>query len=480
MHVILDGQGPLHAQLTRALKQAMLAGRVAQGAQLPPTRLLAKELGLSRTTILTSYEQLRAEGYINGKVGSGSYVSPPLLVATTVQQGALTCHAQSDFSTRARLIHNHDALQRMRLDAVRFNFQYGLPLANQALSSAWARELAHAAMYTSPFYPATQGSPALRAAISDCLARRRGIRAEPDDILVVSGAQQAMALTASILIDPGDPVVVEEPQYFATREQLQIYGARITGVGVDAQGIRCDAMPPRPQKLICVTPSHQFPTGAVMSQSRRVDLLHYARQHQSWIFEDDYDGEFRYGSKPLPALQSLDQDGRVIYAGTFSKTMFPGLRMGYVVMPKALRNDFIAAKWVHDFGSPAIEQAALANFMAKGSFERHLRRMSIALHQRRQVLLSALRAIGGDRLTVMDSSAGMHLVVWLRDKNAAQGNAMIEHALSLGLGLHSVLPHYIDPPDRAGLLMGYGGLTTAEIRDGMEVFAVCLKRAYAS
>lgn len=479
MHLLLDGCGPLHAQLTRALKTAMVAGRVTQGSRLPPTRLLARELGVSRNTVMTAYEQLRAEGFVDGRTGSGSYAALPLLAVAANDPQPLTSQPQSNFSRRGRVVHDHARTLGRREDGVRYAFQYGLPLVNPALATAWARELAHAAAYTSPNYPFTQGLPALREAICDYLARRRGVKATPDDVLVVNGTQQAMALTARVLLNEGDQVVIEEPQYFAIRESLQIHGARLTGVPVDADGLRCDALPSRSPQLIYVTPSHQFPSGAVLSLSRRLELLQYARRNQSWIFEDDYDGEFRYGSKPLAALRSLDHDGRVIYVGTFSKTLFPALRLGYVVMPAALRQDFITAKWTQDFGTAPIEQAALANLMAKDGFERHLRRSSKILRERRAALLDGLRAISAGRLEIADSRAGMHLVAWLRDKNAADGEAMIAHGHRLGLGLHSIRPHYLEPPDRAGLLMGYGGMSVTEIQEALVLFSRCLDAAYA-
>ena len=216
-------------------------------------------------------------------------------------------------------------------------------------------------------------------------------------------------------------------------------------VPVDAQGLRCDLLPAQAPRLVCVTPSHQFPTGAVLSLSRRMALLDYAQRHGSWIFEDDYDGEFRYDSKPLAALRSLDGHGRVIYVGTFSKAMFPSLRMGYLLMPPSLRRDFVSAKWLEDFGSPAIEQSALAHFIADGGFERHLRRAAKTLKERRTALLSGLRACSRGRLEIADSNAGMHLVVWLRGRTRADGEALIAHAHERGLGLYAITPYYLDP-----------------------------------
>ena len=474
MHLQLDGRGPLHAQLTRALKTAVFAGRVHQGSRLPATRQLARELGVSRNTVLAAYEQLRAEGFVDGRVGSGSYVTPPLQALRTVHAVNATLAPQSEFARRGRMYHDHLSIPGRRIEGVRYSFQYGVPLTNPALTSSWARELAHAAAYTAPNYPMTQGLPALREAVCDYLARRRGVQAQPEDVIIVDGTQQAVALAARVLLDIDDTAVIEEPHYSSIREALLIHGAKLHTVGVDEEGLQCEALPEQGAKLVCVTPSHQFPTGVVMSLARRLELLEYAHRHGSWILEDDYDGEFRYDAQPLAALRSLDEYGRVIYVGTFSKVMFPSLRLGYMVVPAGLRGDFVNAKWQDDFGSPGIEQAALARFMADGGFERHLRRTWKTLKERRSALLEGLRRCSAGRLQINDSHAGMHLVVWLKDRTRAEGEAFIARARSLGLGLYPITPYYLDPPDRAGLLLGYCGLSVAEIAEAVERFANCL------
>lgn len=478
MNLSMDGAGPLYAQLTRALKAAIMAGGYANGNQLPPTRVLAQELGVSRNTVLAAYERLQAEGFIDGKTGSGSYVASPLHATTADDPQPFTTKPQSRYSQRARQCENPMTLAGRTAPGTRYAFQYGLPLINPILTGAWGRELARAAAYTSLNYPVTQGVPALREAVCSYLVRRRGVKATPADILIVHGTQQAISLSARVILDEGDPVAIEEPQYFAVRRALEIHGARLMGVAVDAEGLRTDLLPQQSPKMICVTPSHQFPTGALMSVTRRLELLRYAREHDSWIFEDDYDGEFRYDGMPLAALRSLDQDGRVIYVGSFSKTMFPSLRLGYLVMPVALRREFITAKWAQDFGTSAIEQAALANLMANDGFERHLRRVTPILKSRRKTLLDGLRNHSRGRLEISDSRAGMHVVVWLKNKTAAEGRAFVADAQRMGLGLHSIAPHYIDPPDRAGLLMGYGGMSAQEIEKALLIFARCLDEAY--
>lgn len=474
MHLQLDGQGTLHAQLTRALKDAMLGGRIARGSRLPATRALARELAMSRNTVLAAYEQLHAEGYLYGRVGSGSYVSSSLPEAHAPAGTASASPPQSAFSARCRRHFRKGPMPGYHMPGLRYLFQYGVPLVNPALTSAWARELARAAAYTSPGYPQARGLPALREAVADYLARRRGVLARPENILILAGTQQAMALTARVLVDPGERVLMEDPHYTALRDVLAMHGADVRGAPVDAAGLCVSRLPPEPPKLICVTPSHQFPTGAVMSLERRLQLLEYAQRHGSWIFEDDYDGEFRYDVQPLAALRSLDHGGRVVYVGTFSKSMFPSLRLGYLVMPEALAGDFVAAKWQDDFGTSSVEQAAMARFIADGGFERHLRRAWKELRHRRTALTAGLAAQARGRIEVADSHAGMHVVAWLRHGDEAACRALVDCAAARSLGLYSIAPYYLGEPDRAGLLFGYCGLSVTEIEEAVTLFGQCL------
>ncbi len=478
LHLPLDGQGPLHAQLTRALRTAMLEGRLVEGERLPATRLLARELGLSRNTVLEAYEQLQAEGCVQARVGAGSFVAPGVLAASApvaaVPAAIEAVPAPSAFAARARRFHDHASIPGRTMPGMRHAFQYGVPMANATLTSDWARALSRAANHAAPSYPPVQGLPALREAICGYLSRRRGVQVAPADVLVVNGTQQAIALTARVLLDPGATALVEEPQYFAIREVLQIHGAELRTAPVDGSGLVVDAIDLPAPRLMCVTPSHQFPTGALMSLERRRQLLDLAARQGSWIFEDDYDGEFRYDARPLAALRSLDRDDRVIYVGSFSKLMFPALRLGYLVMPRALARDFINAKWADDFGSPAIEQLALAGFIADGGFERHLRRTAKALRARRDALLEALRRRLGARLAIEDSRAGMHLVAWLRDADHAGCEALVARAAGHGLALYPITPFYLRRPPRPGLLMGFAGMPLKDIGPAVSLLARCM------
>lgn len=471
MYLELDGKGPQYAQLTRAMKGAILNGRLSAGSRLPPTRQLARDLALSRITVLAAYEQLRAEGFIEGRVGSGSYVAR-LETKSPPRDAPANIEAPSRFAQRARATLDRTIAVQHR--GLRYNLQFGNPQVNPLLNDVWARELSRAASYTSLDVVRSQGHEPLRVQVADYLGRRRGLNVSADDVLIVSGSQQAFSLTARVLLDEGAGVALEEPTYFGARQIFGAYGARLLPVRVDDEGLVCDELPAQAPALVCVTPSHQFPGGAVMSLQRRLDLLHYAVSKRCWVLEDDYDGEFRYDSQPLAAMRSLDQHDRVIYVGTFSKVMFGGLRLAYMVLPRALREDFINAKYMDDFSCPAIEQAALAHFMENGGFERHLRRCTKELRARRDALLTGLRKHAGERVDIVDSPAGIHTVVWLRGYNQALANELIDYAHERGLGLYPIAPHYFSPPARAGLLLGYCGLPVNALEEAMALFGECL------
>lgn len=476
MYLELDGQGARYAQLIRSLKASILDGRVSTGSRLPASRTLARELDVSRNTVLAAYEQLQAEGFLLGRVGSGSFVAdvgnaaPPRRVANTL------IAPLSAFGRRA--LANTDGRQipgRQHQD-LRYNLQYGLPLANPMLGSVWRRELNRASEHVDFDYPDAHGLLAFREQICDYLSRRRGVHAQPEDVLVVSGTQQAFSLAARVLLDAGDTVVLEDPHYRGARQAFAAHGAHARGCRVDGDGLVPAALPAS-AKLAVVTPSHQFPTGALLPLGRRVELLEWAATRRAWLIEDDYDGEFRYGGRPLAALKSLDRDDRVIYIGSFSKALFPSLRLGYMVLPPALRDAFVAAKWLEDRGCNSLEQAALAHFMQDGGFERHLRRAAVALRARRTAMLAGLARHAAGVVEVVDSNAGMHLTAWLTRANHGDCERLVAHARTRGLGLYTVAPYCLKPPPRPGLVFGYAGLPPADIDAAMKLFGRCLGEA---
>ncbi|SFN25286.1 MocR-like pyridoxine biosynthesis transcription factor PdxR [Dokdonella immobilis] len=479
MHLQLDGTGSIVSQLVRALRATIASGSLPPGSALPPTRQLAAEYGFSRSTIVAAYEQMQAEGLLTAHVGAGTRVAEHKASgAQNMRQGTpgsrRFCAPPSTYAARLRSCCDYRAVPGRRPPDVRVAFLYGEPMAHPLLASAWHRELVRASAYCRTGYPSAPGLHELRTQVCTYLDRYRGIHAQPDDVVIVGGTQQALALTARVLLDVGDRAIIEDPHYYATRTVLETHGARVDALPVDSDGLQCDRLPERGARLICLTPAHQFPTGAVLSQPRRHQILQYAERHDGWIFEDDYDSEFRVRNRSVAALRSLDHGDRVVYAGTFSKTLFPALRLGYLIAPAPLREDFIAAKFLDDMGSPALEQLALANFMANGGFERHLRRNGKLLRQRRVRLLDGLQRLSRGRLDIVQSSSGMHVVVWLNVGDSATGRRLIELAHERGLGLFPIDVCYQSPPRRAGLLMGYGALSNTEISEGLAILEVCL------
>lgn len=476
MYVELDGRGARYAQLIRALKAAILEGRLAPGSRIPASRTLANELELSRNTVLAAYEQLQAEGFLLGRVGSGSFVADVGNRATPIRRsdGDALAAPISGFARRALAASDGARIPGRQHADLRYNLQYGLPLTNPALANAWRREISRAVERAEFDYPDAQGLPALREQICDYLARRRGVNAAPEDVLVISGTQQAFALAARVLLDEGDTIVLEDPHYRGARQIFSAHGSRVRGVRVDDEGLVPSALPTR-ARLAVVTPSHQFPTGALLPLARRIELLEWAAARKTWLIEDDYDGEFRFGGRPIAALKSLDHDNRVIYIGSYSKTLFPALRLGYMVLPRALREAFCAAKWLEDRGSNTLEQAALAHFMASGGFERHLRRASQTLRARRAAMLAGLKLHAGNAIEVVDSNAGMHLTAWLKTGNHADCERLAAHARQRGLGLYTVAPYTLQAAARPGLLFGYAAMPPADIEAGLRLFGLCLK-----
>ena len=478
----LDGDGPLYRQAYRGLRAAILDGTLAPGERLPSSRTLARDARLARNTVLQAYEQLVAEGYAVSRRGAGTFVASelPEALARPVRarrgDGRATPAPAplSDWGRRAlRHLPRRVAWDRPH-PAPRYDFRYGDPAYDDLPYATWCRLLARRARRASErqlSYGPPGGAPELREALAAYLARSRGVVCDPEDVIVTCGAQQAIDLTARVLIGPGDPVAVEEPGYLGIRNALEIAGARLVHVSVDDEGLPPEKLEGRDAKLVCVTPSHQYPLGGVMPLARRVALLERARETGAFILEDDYDGEFRYDGRPLESLQALDRDGRVLYAGTASKAMFPALRIGYLVTPPALRDALLAAKAFADTGTATLEQRVLADFIAEGYFERHLRRARVRHAARRAALLEALDRHFGDAAEVVGANAGLHLVAWLRDVAPGELRRLRERAARRDVGVHPITPFYARPPRRAGIILGYAALDEAAIAEGVRRLA---------
>jgi GntR family transcriptional regulator/MocR family aminotransferase len=471
MLIKFDQQGSLFEQLARALKREILEGRLKANSYMPATRKLADALGVSRNTVLGAYELLRSEQLVSAQPGSRTRVMNNT-VAPLVRASRFSIKAQSRFSARTRRL---SFLPRPRLKTTpQYDLWYGDALTRPPLLASWRRKLVAASVWVESRYPSAIGLPSLRSAIANYLLRRRGVSCEPDDILIVSGTQQAVCVVARTLLDEGQSAVIEEPHYRLARLTLLSRGARVTCVRVDSEGLVTTELPSQPPRLILVTPSHQFPSGAVLSLTRRLELLKYAAANDCWILEDDYDGEFQYGDRPLPALRSLDVGERVIYCGSFSKTLFPGLRLGFIVCPAGLRDDLHMAKILEDLGCSSVDQAALAAFLESRQYERHLRKSLGELRNRRQALLDGLSRNLGGQIDVAASSSGMHLVVWFKRLSYRALDRLVEHAREQGLGIYPIHPFYQTRPPRPGLILGFAALSPAQLHTATVVLAGCL------
>jgi len=323
---------------------------------------------------------------------------------------------------------------------------------------------------------APEGLPALREEIAQYVGRARAIECTPEQIIVVNGSQQALDLAARVLVDQGDVVLMEEPHYRGARTVMRAAGAKIETIAVDAHGLRTEELAGgrTVTRLVIVTPSHQFPTGAVMPLARRLELLAWARRSSACIFEDDYDSEYRYSGRPIEALAALDDSGSVLYAATFSKVMFPSLRLGYLIAPERLIEPLRSTKALMDTGGPSLAQAALVDFIRDGHFERHLNRTCTRNASRRAAMLEAIDRHLSDRAQVSGINAGLHLVLWLRELPASRARELRIRAAVAGVGVYSVAPFYLDPPKHVGLLLGYASMPEKQIAEGIRRFAAVI------
>ena len=476
--------GPLHRRVYLALKAKIRAGGLGPATRVPSTRALARDLGVSRNTVMLAYEQLAAEGYLVSRHRGATSVAgvapprpapPPARPPRGASRADLRIRAAPDRAARPRAL----AARPGPRAALRYDFRYGRPAVDEFPREIWRRLLAaHARRASSDAlgYGSPAGHGPLRVALSEYLGRARGVVSDPDRIVVVNGTQQALDLIARVLLDPGDGAVVEEPHYPGATIPFEAVGARLLRVPVDGAGLDPARLPPAAEhpRLAYVTPCHQFPSGVIMPVERRLALLQWASRVGAWVVEDDYVSEFRYEGRPLEALQSLDRDERAIYLGSFSKTLFPALRVGYLVLPRALVRPFLAAKWAADRFSAPLYQEALAELITSGQFERYLRRAGARNAGRRRALITALREPFGGRVEVAGENTGVHLVVWLNDVRSRDLDALIARAARAGVGIYPVAPYYAAPPRRAGLLFGYAALTEGEIRAGVRRLAELL------
>ncbi|MCP3724405.1 PLP-dependent aminotransferase family protein [Paraburkholderia sp. CNPSo 3272] len=514
---------PVYRQLHKLLQQAILSRELPAGARVPSSRLLAAELGIARNTVTQVYEQLVLEGYVTSATGRGTFVadtSPDEIVGATEigsmqtrknsrasgaglhlsgvatnspsaqRAEALAAGAPAAAATSGLEAAAHAQRPTGRALSARGTrlitgagvskrqggaFMPGVPDVSRFPARVWTR--LHNKYWRSLrpdllTYAPGGGLALLRHVLADYLRTSRSVRCSPEQIIITTGIHQSIDLAVRLLSDPGDTIWTEDPCYWGVRSVLHVSGLNTRPIAVDSEGLNPSAgdFGAPPPRLMLVTPSHQYPLGMVMSLARRRMLLEYARQHQCWIIEDDYDSEFRYGSRPLASLQGLDTAGQVIYVGSFGKTLFPGLRVGYLVAPEALAESFATASAELYREGQLLQQAVLAEFIAEGHFTSHIRKMRALYGQRRQVLLDAVSRRYGDALPAMGGDAGLHVVMQLPE--GSDDRAVAEAALARNIVVRP-LSGYYSSRERAnpGLLIGYACVPDEEIAPAFDTLA---------
>jgi GntR family transcriptional regulator/MocR family aminotransferase len=479
-----SARGELQRQIYTGIRRAILDGVVRPGTRLPSSRGLAADLGVSRTTSLLALEQLAAEGYLTARPGSGTFVAQELpddrpRPGRTRPPGP---PRHPPLSRRGAALVGSPPPGR-RLPGPPRAFRIGIPALDVFPVRLWSQLWARRARGTMPSeldYGEPAGLRALRQAIADHVRAARGTECDPEQVFVVAGAQRALELLCQLLLDPGDEAWLEEPGYPGARSALVASGARIRPIPVDADGLDPVAgarSAPR-ARLVYVTPSHQFPLGVPMSLARRLALVEWARAAGAWVIEDDYDSEFRYGARPIPCLHGLDVDGRVIYVGSFSKTLFPALRIGFVIVPADLPERLQAARPPGDVVPPTLGQTVLADFIERGHFERHLRRMRLAYRERLEALVDEARRLCTGALRLRPPRTGLHVV---GDLEGVDDVRVFEAAAARGIEVMPLSAYYFGGGHRAnGLVLGCGAVGPRAIRAGMEQLAAAIEESRRS
>lgn len=506
VHVDQSSGIALHRQIYDAFRSAILSGRLRAGEKLPSTRALSKTLGIARATVTMSFDSLLSEGYIQASVGSGTFVSrllPEEMMRPADEVVDSTALAQKTPKVKARSrgrkrrevpIQGADSApvegtQGYRLSwyatALRsrqwldfspeepeIQLSFGRPAISEFPMRVWNQLLLHHArkrnlgLLDSPANAA--GFLPLREQLCAYLSRSRAVVCQPEQVIIVNGSQQGIDLVARVLIDRDDYVCIEEPGYIGAQKAFEAQGANIIPIEVDKQGIVVESLREREREqagfspqLIYVTPSHQSPTGVVLSVPRRLELISWARKVGSYIVEDDYDSEYRYKGRPIPALAGLDHAGTVIYIGTLSKVLFPALRLGYLVVPLDLSEVFTRAKWLADRHSPLLEQQVLCDFIRQGHMERHVRRMRNLYEGKRKLVIEALKRHFSGGATVIGDAAGINVVVQFASD--LEDEVIVEHARANGMGISSTAHCYLGKAPRGEFQINYAHLNEAEI-----------------
>jgi len=462
LHVSLVGRNDLAGEIYRQLRGSILDGRLRAGERLPPSRELALGLCVSRTTVSVAYDRLVSEGFVTSRVGAGTFVNRQ----SDLRRGGMK---RRPGVLRPRSFWEEVILPTALWRPAEFDFRPGIPDARLFAYETWrrlmARELRASAVGHGE-YADPAGHRGLREAIARHIGVARGIVASGDDVVITNGTQQAVDIVARVLLAPGDRVAVEDPGYGLPRRLFATLGARVAGVPVDTEGLIVDAIP-RDTRLVYVTPSHQYPLGMSMSLARRMALLAWAERNDAAIIEDDYDSEFRFMGRPIEPLQTLDRAGRVIYVGSFSKTMLATLRIGFVLAPASVGHAIQAAKFLMDWHTTLPTQAALARFIDEGWFARHVRQMRRVYRARHERVVRSLTTLFANDLEVVASSVGLHVCAIARAATVDQIAAVVGRASRAGVECHPLSMFAAGGPPRSGLVIGYGAIATEDIDEGL-------------
>lgn len=472
------GDSPAYHRLYKLICRSILEGYLAAGTRLPSSRDLAAELGIARNTVLQVYDQLSEEGYVRAGVGRGTYVQD--ISQDLLEPADRGGEEHTDPAQRAGGLHGLSRRGRAVVSRLGFSnrqagaFMPGIPDVREFPLKTWSR-IQNRLWRSEPWdlmrYAPAGGYGPARQAISDYLGSVRAVRSTAQQVIMTTGIHQAIDVAARLLCDPGDTVWIEEPAYWGVRNLLTASGLRLVPIRVDDEGIwPGEAERSRPPRLIVVAPSHQYPLGMVMSLARRRMLLDYARQMSCWVLEDDYDSEFRYGTRPLSSLQGMDEAGRVLYAGSFSKTLCPGLRVGFLVAPESVAGIFADAVAELYREGNMMNQAVLAEFIREGHLGQHIRRVRRRYAERRTCLIEEIRRHFGQTLDVVGGDAGLHLILGLPD--GVDDTLVVHDALQQGVVTRPLSTYYLERAHaRPGLLLGYAGVTPEEIRPAFDTLA---------
>lgn len=489
--VTLDSQSDiaLHKQLYDEIRRCILSGRFIPGQKVPSTRALSESLGISRATVTMSYEYLLSEGYLQASTGSGTYVCRQLPDDLLRAKASL---AKEKPSTRSTVKTNYKKLSKYGTHLrdqpwlsyggpePEIQFSFGRPAIEEFPMRQWMTLFtAHTkkSKLSDLDCPSrAQGYAPLREALTKYLLRARAVRCEQDQIIIVNGSQQAIDLVARVIIDRGDAIAIENPGYIGARKAFEVQGAQLSPIPVDSSGMLVSRLQEIGShlKLVYVTPSHQFPTGVVLSLPRRLELLAWAERTGTYVVEDDYDSEYRYAGRPVPALAGLEHHETVLYIGTFSKVLYPALRLGYLVVPRPLIEVFSRAKWLADRHSPLIQQQVLTDFINQGHLDRHIRRMRALYEQRRVGVIHALQEAFGEQVTILGDNAGINVLIRLT--NIQDDMTVVARARELGVGIMPTHAFYQGASPQGEFLLNYGGLSDETIHEGIRRLKLALSQ----